>query len=263
MLTVKVQSKDLALSFDADEESDLVAHFKLPRASEPFLHALLPLCKLAFRDGELKLLFDWTGVKRVKLEAEAQNQKRQALKLRLEQEKQEREALHLQRQAEAKLAQAQQAALEAQALRDHELRVQLEAKREADRLEKEKWDKLEAMGAKFTSALLLSKPAVAEGAPPASTNIERGFDELKGCFYFVDMDSNSVTWRDPRLPPSPWEKSWVESERQFHFTNTQTGEVLLEEPYCAEVEKIWVEDNHCFYYVDKVTGDTSTEEPYY
>lgn len=259
MMTIKVQSKDLALAFDADDETDITSQFKIARATDEFFQVCLPRCKIAMRGGELKAIFDWQGIKRIKLEAEVQAAKRAALKQRLEEERAERELLRVQRQLDAKLKLEQDEQHKREEALEAERKAKEDARLAAERAEREKWEKMESLGVKFTQALLNGGPGARKRS---EKQVEIGFDVYKGCFYFVDLDSNTVTWRDPRIA-SPWEKTWVEQDMQFHFTHVETGEVLFEEPYASQYEKIWVEESHSFYYVDKVTGDATTEEPYY
>lgn len=272
VVRAKLQSKELFLLLDSSNEEDITSQFKVKRATKDYANHVLERANVAFRDGQLRLDFDWTGIRRIQIEAAIRAEKLAERKKRDEEERiaKEKRIEEEKRAEQARiLAQKEEEARRIQAAREAE---ELRIRREQEEREREAMQKRKAFEDKIGNAILnggvlthIKKDAAEEQEPeelPENNNIIKTWSDEHRSFYYMDMDTNVLTWRDPRII-SVWEKLWDSDLKAFKFVNKQTSETLWEEPYSSRIEKIWVDEESKWYYVNRQTGDTEINEPYY
>jgi len=272
VVKAKLQSKELVLTFDASNEEDITSQFKVKRATKEYATAILDRISIVMREGQLRLDFDWTGIRRIQIEAAIRaeklaEQKRKAEEDRIAKEKRIQEEKIAEQERLAALAREE--ALRIQREKEaEELRKRMEEEertREARQRRKAFEDKIG--NAMLNGGVMLTVPKTQaeeeqgenEGSAP---NVIKTWSDEHRAFYYTDLDTNVLTWRDPSIE-SVWEKLWDADLKAFKFVNKMNGETLYEEPYLSRYDKIWVEEQTTWYYVHKETGDTSTKEPYY
>lgn len=268
LINVKVQGEELVMVFDASNEEDVTTQFKVKRATKEFAKLLFDRVKVVFKDGSLQLDFDWSGIKRIQLEAAARAEKLAETKRKNEEDRVAREK----KAEEARLAEEKKKQAEEAKRKEEERRArdaeELRKKKEEEERRKEENARKKAFEDKIMGAVL------GAGAMPKKTSpsdVKHG-DEVEGwtrtwseeCkeYYYQNDETFDITWRHPQTQ-SAWEKSYSREENKFYYTNKQTQEIVWEAPWSNRFEKIWVPDRNMYLYCNIATGDTQEEEPFY
>jgi hypothetical protein len=273
VVKAKLKSQELTSVLDASNEEDITSQFKVKRATKEYAAIIIERLSVVFRDGQLKIEFDWTGIRRIQQEAILRAEKLAERKKKDEEDRIAREK-HMQEEKLAEQERQRQAQLEEarkiQAAKDAE---EARLRREQEAREYEAKQKKKAFEDKIGNAILnggvmMTVPKHEEEQDEGdegkddNPNIVKTWSDEHRSFYYTDLETNVLTWRDPRVK-SVWEKLWDNDLKVFKFLNKQTGEVIYEEPYSNRIEKIWVEEKNAYFYVNRETGDTEVNEPYY
>lgn len=269
VVSAKTQSQNLLLVLDSSNEEDITSQFKVKRASPEFARIVIDRLKLVFKDGKLQLELDWTGIRRIQIEAAARaekvaERKRQEEENRVLREKQKEEArLAEEERKRQEEVERQRKIEEARKAEEERLRRE-EEERNREANEKKKLFEGTISEALLNGGVARPKPkrVEADGDGNEDDKIVKTWSEEQRSFYYYNTETNELTWRHPDIQ-SVWEKKWDHQQSVFYFVNTQTGEKLWDEPYSNQVEKLWVEERERWYYVHRETGDVYEEEPYY
>ena len=273
VVKAKTQSKELMLVLDASNEEDITSQFKVKRSTKEYANIILERVSVVFREGQLILDFDWTGIRRIQIEAALRAEK---LAERKRKEEEDRIAREKRKEEERLAEQMRQLALKEE--EERRIRAAKEAeeariRREQEEREREAREKRRAFEDKIGNALLnggvlttipkdKDEESDEQAEESSDANIIVTWSDEHRSFYYTNEDTNEISWRDPRIV-SVWDKIWDSDAKSFRFVNKQTGETLTEEPYSKRIEKSYVEEEKKWYYVNRETGDTDTNEPYY
>jgi hypothetical protein len=269
IIKCKVQGEELILLFDASNEEDVTTQFKLKRATKEFCKAVCDRVNIVFRDGALKIDFNWDGIHRIQIEAELRalklaETKRHNEEVRIQKEKEKEEAriAEEKRKAEEEKKRIEKERREREAEEFRKKEAEKKAKEEAANKFKAFADKISK--AQLDGGVMKVKEKHADeqdyGALPH--NITKTFSEEAHAFYYYDEETNEVSWRDPRIQ-SVWEKLWSVEQNRFYYSNKQTKETKWEAPWEARFDQVWIPDKNHFVWVNKETGDVQDMEPYY
>jgi len=285
VVKVKLNSKELVLVLDTSNEEDIMAQFKLKRGTVEFAQLVLQRLNIVMKNGSLQADFDWSGIRRIQLEAAAKAEKLAEQKRKAEEEKLAKEKkADEDRIAKAKKDEEDKKVQEKQRLElqaAEEKRIKKEKEAEARRIKEEQESKIreerekrKAFEDTIGNAILHGggmtfhpkSHAVAEQPEDEiaadNQNIDKIWSDEQKAFYYLDTESNVLSWRDPRIQ-SVWEKIWDADAKHFKFINKQTNETMTEEPYLKKFDKVWVDDRKLYMYANRETGDTTEREPYY
>lgn len=266
------------LIFNESNEEDVTTQFKVKRNTKEFGTIVFDRVKIVFAGGELKLDFDWTGIRRIQIEAADRAEKlagtekaKEETKLVKEKQLAEKKRLEEIQKLDDERKKREAAEMERQR---QELLKKTEAKKDKEESDKRK----KAFEDKVINAMKNGPDAAPTSHKTDKTdsggeesgkdehlgdNVSKHWSEEHQAFYYMQDETNELSWRDPSIH-SIWEKNWDADKKAFVFRDKMMGgETRDSEPWQTRFECIHVPEHDKFYYVDRVTGDTQAHEPYY